>query len=318
MNLDDSTIRGLYRNDNYGDHDQQKVNMYIMNELSTIKQDNIKIQNDIALLRAENDRLNSILMAILNHPQMMSQLTQNQVINDSYNENLQLRNSSNAIAFRNSNTRPIPCVIFDLKQQGTVVMANLEFCELLGYANTSEVLKTSFRKFIHPDYIDRTTRILQSNKYPRIQFTQVYIKKNGDVIVTHDIHQILFGPNGAIVADIVNIHPSSRLERPDENDYSFLVQQPDGLMQEYLLDNSRVQDLSSGVLEEESVTNFSPLHSSSGFETFTDASPHSETANNMNPIETNINPIETNINPIDDEDFWIGEEGYFGNMHDEL
>src|SRR5690606_15838149 len=100
-----------------------------------------------------------------------------------------------------------PLVVFDLrKSQVTVISANEEFCHLFGYT-VEEVMSMSWTNFIHPDYIERTKKILMSAKGSTVRFNQCYVHKNGDVFLANDIHTLIHDSNGHISIDIAQILP---------------------------------------------------------------------------------------------------------------
>lgn len=192
-------------------NEQEKINMYMLNEIRNIKQDHDRLNNEIAVIKDENRKLHGILTSIFGNGQILSQLAQTMRSKESLADNVKLTSSNNAIAHTsqdrvkwNSN----PLVVFDLSQsQASVITANEEFCDMFGYT-IDEVKSMNWTKFIHPDYVERTRSILTHHrKGNNVHFKQVYINKFGKPFVSNDSHTLIMDNNGNIKADVVQTIP---------------------------------------------------------------------------------------------------------------
>eukprot|EP00029_Vermamoeba_vermiformis_P005743 TRINITY_DN2079_c0_g1_i1.p1 TRINITY_DN2079_c0_g1~~TRINITY_DN2079_c0_g1_i1.p1 ORF type:complete len:581 (-),score=205.72 TRINITY_DN2079_c0_g1_i1:79-1821(-) len=192
--------------------DMMKINVFLMQEIRKIKQDQLRMQDEVSYLRHQNDvlidKLNKLSVSGLNNlppptPSPALPAGSNQSQNSAANAGNRVEGS---MAQMLATDRAM--VVFDLiKSPAIVLTANEHFCQLFGY-KLEEVIGMPWKKFIHPDYLERTTAILrQKNLQAAIQFTQVYRNSEGMTFVALDTHSFFFGNHGTPRADLVTVQP---------------------------------------------------------------------------------------------------------------
>lgn len=194
-------------------NEQEKMNMYMLNEIRNMKEDHNRLNNEISLIKDENRKLNGILSGIFGNSQILNQIAQNMRTKDSLTESVKLNSSSSAITHPSQDNvkwASNPLVVFDLSQ-ASVITANEEFCNMFGYT-IDEVKSMNWTKFIHPDYVERTKMILiRHGKANNVRFKQVYVNKFGEPFVSNDTHTLIIDNNGNFKADVVQTIPEKTL-----------------------------------------------------------------------------------------------------------
>jgi PAS domain S-box-containing protein len=193
--------------------DMMKINVFLMQEIRKIKQDQLRMQDEVSYLRHQNDvlidKLNklSVSGSINNLPPPTPNAALPAGSNAAPNSATSAHNRvEGSMAQMLATDRAM--VVFDLiKSPAIVLTANEHFCQLFGY-KLEEVIGMPWKKFIHPDYLERTTAILrQKNLQAAIQFTQVYRNSEGMTFVALDTHSFFFGNHGTPRADLVTVQP---------------------------------------------------------------------------------------------------------------
>jgi len=170
--------------------DQPQINQYLLAEFRKMKQDQVRLHEELQRLKEQNESLSRNFNALLK-----CKIKENpyQLVNP---------------ADLQSQQQGKPMVVFDLvKKTPSILTANQPFCKLFGY-KMNEVIGMPWNKFIHPDHIERTMNILSNQQKLNwaIQFVQVYRNKEGHSFVTLDSHTFFIGSNGPR-ADLVTITP---------------------------------------------------------------------------------------------------------------
>lgn len=180
--------------------DQQRMNQYILAELSKVKKDNKRLNDELLALRMENMTLHSRLESqISSGPQYGMPIR--------YSGSEMFTESGNFQVGRPQ--QELPFVEFDMRRQPpTVQSANVMFCSLLGYS-TEEVLGKPWQFFIQDDYVERTIRMLQrdSGDTKQVQLGQVYKDRNGRPIPCQDLHTFNRDEKGRVITDYVVVRP---------------------------------------------------------------------------------------------------------------
>ncbi len=192
--------------------DMMKINVFLMQEIRKIKQDQLRMQDEVSYLRHQNDvlidKLNklSVSGAMNNLPPPTPNPALPAGTTATPNNATSAGRVEGSMAQMLATDRAM--VVFDLiKSPAIVLTANEHFCQLFGY-KLEEVIGMPWKKFIHPDYLERTTAILrQKNLQAAIQFTQVYRNSEGMTFVALDTHSFFFGNHGTPRADLVTVQP---------------------------------------------------------------------------------------------------------------
>ncbi len=189
-----------------------KINVFLMQEIRKIKQDQLRMQDEVSYLRHQNDvlidKLNKLSVSGLNN---LPPPTPNPALpagTQSAPSSAATPSSRVEGSMAQMLATDRAMVVFDLiKSPAIVLTANEHFCQLFGY-KLEEVIGMPWKKFIHPDYLERTTAILrQKNLQAAIQFTQVYRNSEGMTFVALDTHSFFFGNHGTPRADLVTVQP---------------------------------------------------------------------------------------------------------------
>lgn len=91
-----------------------------------------------------------------------------------------------------------------------------------------EVLGSSWQKFVHPDYLERSLQILfgKAKTENIIEFEQIYKRKDGAIVHTFDTHTIFFNTDQKPVADYVTIRIKHILPSPEANATAMSISAP--------------------------------------------------------------------------------------------
>lgn len=171
--------------------------MYLLNELFKLKAEQSRLNREVDLLKTQNEELRKL------------------------HQDKALISSSNDIA----------TVIFDLtKNPASVMTADKVFCDMIG-CDMDEVLGSSWQKFVHPDYLERSIQILfgKAKTENVIEFEQIYKRSDGAIVYTFDTHTIFFNTEQKPVADYVTIRIKHILPSPQSNSHIPIAVPPPAL-----------------------------------------------------------------------------------------